>query len=101
MFYTQELSARDLVKVVEAEDGVIDYVWRDSINKKGKIVWWRTERVRYSADGNLKTHLVVDFSGDCSTMSYRIQRVHNQISGEKILTPKRLVSASLESVGFS
>ena len=42
--YPLEVSARDLVKVVQSNDNrATYYVWRDSIDKRGNIVYWTDE----------------------------------------------------------
>jgi hypothetical protein len=98
--YPLEVSARDLVKVGQNDAGTY-YVWKDSIRKNGNIVWWRDERVLYSANGKLEEHVIADFSGDCKNMTLRLQKSYDQITGEKRLKATELFSAPPESVAYS
>lgn len=98
--YPLEVSARDLVRLGETNDGRADYVWQDSIRRNGNIVWWRNERVKYGSDGRLEEHLIADFSGDCQNMTSRLQKLYDQITGESFLKPGALRSNPPESIGF-
>jgi hypothetical protein len=99
--YPLEVSARDLVEVAESSEGATFYVWRDSIRKNRNIVWWREETVLYGTDGRLEDHFIADKSGDCVNMASRVQKLYNQISGEKYLKPQNLISHAPRSVGYS
>jgi hypothetical protein len=98
--YPLEVSARDLVRVGENSQGVSYYVWRDSIRKKGNIVWWRDESVRYDANGVLDYYFVTDNSGDCRNMASRVQKSYDSITGEQSLKSGRLLSYTPGSTGF-
>ena len=99
--YPLEVSARDLVRLGERQSGAVDYIWQDSINKKGNFVWWRAEKVRHGKDGRLEEHLIADFSGDCKNMSSRVQKLYDQVTGESFLKPGELSFDPPESVGFT
>jgi hypothetical protein len=99
--YPLEVSARDLVRVADDRDGVSYYVWKDSIDKRGKIVWWRDEEVYYDNDGNLKKHFISDYSGDCQSMSMRVQKFYNQITGESALKSGQLRSPAPQTPAYS
>lgn len=99
--YPLEVSARDLVEVAgNSQTGSTYYVWRDSIRKNRNFVWWREEMVRYGTDRQLTDHFIVDKSGDCTNMASRIQKLYNQISGEKNLRPQELNFHAPQSIGY-
>ena len=99
--YLLEVAARDLVKVGANDQGASFYVWKDSINRKRNIVWWRSETVFYDANGNLTIHGIADNSGDCNLMNRRIQKFYDQITGEIENIPTKLFSCPPESICLS
>ena len=100
--YPLELSARDLVKVIQSKDNRDTYyVWRDSIDKRGNIAYWTDEFVRYGINSKLEEHYSRENSGDCKNRTRRIQKISDYITGENFSKPRQLEILTPESVAYS